>query len=449
LASPESGKGFSEYDAVNATTHDPTYTPLEEELSRPSGKPRILLLIATRSYRTADLMEAAVGLDCEVTVGSDAPTALAGLQPGATVTLPLDDPDATARAIAGLHAHYPLRAVVGLDDDTVVAAAAACEILHLRGNPVAAVQAARDKARTRALLTEAGLVQPPFFLVENGADLAAAAARAPYPCVVKPLSLGGSRGVIRADDPAAFVAAAERVRAILATETEAAARLRPTPDRRLLVEGFLPGREVALEGLLSRGTLHPLALFDKPDPLDGPYFEETLYVTPSRLPVPVQREIVTTTGRALDALGLREGPIHAELRIGDTGCAVVEIAPRTIGGLCSRTLRFGAGIRLEELVLRHALGEGVAGIAREELPAGVMMLPIPRAGRLHAVRGQAAARRVAGVVELTITIPRGQQVVPLPEGDRYLGFLFARGPTPAAVEESLRAAHGRLQLDIR
>ncbi|MGD2063660.1 MAG: ATP-grasp domain-containing protein [Nitrospirota bacterium] len=430
------------------TTLDPAHIAEAEDTDLPPGRPRILLLIATRSYRTADLMEAAVGLDCELTVGSDAPTALAGLQPGATVTLPLDDPAAAARAIATLHAHYPLRAVVGLDDDTVVAAATACELLHLRGNPVAAVQAARDKAHTRALLTKAGLVQPRFFLVEDGADLAQAATRAPYPCVIKPLSLGGSRGVIRADDRAAFVAAAARVRAILAVEAEAAAGQRPAPDRRLLVEGFLPGREVALEGLLSRGTLQPLALFDKPDPLDGPYFEETLYVTPSRLPESVQREIVSTTGRAVDALGLREGPIHAELRVDNTHCAVVEIAPRTIGGLCSRTLRFGAGIRLEELVLRHALGEGVERITREERPAGVMMLPIPRAGRLRAVRGQAAARRVAGVVDLTITIPRGQEVVPLPEGDRYLGFLFARGPTPAAVEESLRTAHARLRFDI-
>jgi biotin carboxylase len=427
---------------------EPIHVEEEESTDLPPGKPRILLLIATRSYRTADLMEAAVGLDCEVTVGSDAPTALAGLQPGATVTLPLDDPDAAARAIAALHAHYPLRAVVGLDDDTVVAAAAACELLHLRGNPLVAVRAARDKARTRTVLTAAGLAQPPFFLIDEGADLAAAAACVPYPCVVKPLSLGGSRGVIRADDPAAFVDAAERVRAILAAEAEAAAHHRPPPDRRLLVEGFLPGREVALEGLLTRGHLHPLALFDKPDPLDGPYFEETLYVTPSRLPEPVQREIVATTGQALAALGLREGPIHAELRVGAGGCAVVEIAPRTIGGLCSRTLRFGAGIRLEELVLRHALGEGIEGITREERPAGVMMLPIPRAGRLRAVRGQAAARRVPGVVDLTITIPRGQEVVPLPEGDRYLGFVFARGPTPAAVEESLRTAHARLRFDI-
>jgi len=433
---------------VSATTHDPTHTPLEEEVRRRRGKPRILLLIATRSYRTEDLMEAAVGLDCEVTVGSDAPTALAGLQPGATVTLPLDDPEQAARAIVSLHAHYPLRAVVGLDDDTVVTAAMACERLHLRGNPVAAVQAARDKARTREILAAAGLPQPSWQLIGPDDGLVAAARRARYPCVVKPLSLGGSRGVIRADDSTAFVAAAERTRAILAVEAAAAERRRQAPDPRLLVEGFIPGREVAVEGLLTRGVLRLLALFDKPDPLDGPYFEETLYVTPSRLPEPVQREIVTTTGRALDALGLREGPVHAELRVGEGGPVVVEIAPRTIGGLCSRTLRFGAGIRLEELVLRHALGEGVEGVEREARPAGVMMLPIPRAGRLRAVHGQEEARAVAGVVELTITVPIGQELVPLPEGDRYLGFLFARGESPAAVEASLREAHARLRFAI-
>jgi len=433
---------------MSATTHEPTHIEEAEATGRRRGKPRILLLIATRSYRTEDLMEAAVGLDCEVTVGSDAPTALAGLQPGATVTLPLHDPEQAARAIVALHAHYPLRAVVGLDDDTVVIAAMACERLHLRGNPVAAVRAARDKARTREILAAAGLPQPPCQLIGPDDDLAVAAGRVPYPCVVKPLSLGGSRGVIRADDPTAFVVAGKRTRAILAVEAAAAERRRQAPDSRLLVEGFIPGREVAVEGLLTRGVLRLLALFDKPDPLDGPYFEETLYVTPSRLPESVQQEIVATTGRALDALGLREGPVHAELRVGEGGSVVVEIAPRTIGGLCSRTLRFGAGIRLEELVLRHALGEGVEGVEREARPAGVMMLPIPRAGRLRAVHGQEAARAVDGVVDLTITIPIGQELVPLPEGDRYLGFLFARGETPATVEATLRAAHARLRFDI-
>jgi biotin carboxylase len=427
---------------------DPAHIEEGEETGQRRGKPRILLLIATRSYRTEDLMAAASMLDCEVTVGSDAPTALAGLQPGATVTLPLEDPEAAVRAIVTLHAHYPLRAVVGRDDDTVVTAAMACERLRLRGNPVAAVAAARDKARTRQLLTAAGLPQPPWRVVAATEDLAAAADGAVYPCVVKPLSLGGSRGVIRADDPAALVAAGERIRAILADEATAAQRRRQPPDPRLLVEGFIPGCEVAVEGLLTRGRLQLLALFDKPDPLDGPYFEETLYVTPSRLPAVVQEEIIATAGRGCDALGLREGPVHAELRVGEAGCVVVEIAPRSIGGLCSRTLRFGAGIRLEEVVLRHALGESAERVERETRPAGVMMLPIPKAGRLRDVHGQEAARTVAGVVDLVITIPVGQEVVPLPEGDRYLGFLFARGDTPAAVEASLRAAHARLQFDI-
>ena len=196
------------------------------------------------------------------------------------------------------------------------------------------------------------------------------------------------------------------------------------------------------------GELSVLTLFDKPDPLDGPYFEETLYVTPSRLPEAEQKEIAAMTARAAAALGLRDGPLHAELRLGAGGPFVVEVAPRTIGGLCSNTLRFGTGLSLEEIILRHALGVEIKPPPREGRAAGVMMLPIPRAGTLRAVRGREEAAAVPLIEEVAITIPLGQPVVPLPEGDRYLGFVFARGETPAAVEAALREAHHRLEFAI-
>jgi biotin carboxylase len=219
-----------------------------------------------------------------------------------------------------------------------------------------------------------------------------------YPCVLKPLALSASRGVIRADDPAQFVAAVRRIAAILR-------QMDPAPDgdaaRVLLVEEFVPGREVALEGLLRGGTLETLALFDKPDPLDGPFFEETLYVTPSRLPDPLQARIRHTAQDACKALGLVEGPVHAELRVNDRGPWIIEVAARSIGGLCSRTLRFGTGMTLEEVILRHALGWPIASLARAGGASGVMMLPIPRAGRLRAVRGRETAERVPGIEEVT------------------------------------------------
>jgi biotin carboxylase len=212
----------------------------------------------------------------------------------------------------------------------------------------------------------------------------------------------------------------------------------------LLIEDFIPGREVAVEGLLRHGRLEVLAVFDKPDPLDGPYFEETIYVTPSRLEPDQQGSIAETTAAATTALGLLEGPIHAELRINEGGMTVLEVAPRSIGGLCARTLRFGAGISLEELILRHAAGLAMPDHRLDPRAAGVMMLPIRRAGRLESVKGQEAARRVPEIEDLIVTVPPGERLVPLPEGDRYLGFLFARGRRPSTVEAALRDAYSRL-----
>jgi len=233
----------------------------------------------------------------------------------------------------------------------------------------------------------------------------------------------------------------ERVRAILAGA-------RVPADSPLLLESYLPGAEVAVEGLLRSGRLEVLAVFDKPDPLEGPYFEETLYITPSRLPAAVLAEVTRITAQAARALGLREGPVHAELRVNGQSVSVLELAARSIGGLCSRALRFGVGVSLEEVILRHALGLGAAELGRESTAAGVMMIPIPRAGTLVGVGGQEQARAVPGVGGLEITIARGRPVVPLPEGDRYLGFLFASGLTAEAVERSLRDAHARLRIGI-
>ena len=279
---------------------------------------------------------------------------------------------------------------------------------------------------------------PDYRVVAPGQSVAAAASQVGYPCVVKPVSRSGSQGVIRVDDDVQAVAAVDRVRAIVG------------PLEPVLVEGFVAGAEVAVEGLLVTGALQVLAVFDKPDPLDGPFFEETIYVTPSRQPALVQASLAATVTAAAAALGLREGPVHAELRVGADGRPVViEVAARSIGGLCSRALRFGAGVSLEEVIVRHAVGAGLDGLRREARASGVMMLPIRAAGVLEQVSGQAEALAVDGVVGLEISIPAGRPVVPLPEGDRYLGFVFARGPTPAGVELALRRAEAALDVVVR
>jgi biotin carboxylase len=224
----------------------------------------------------------------------------------------------------------------------------------------------------------------------------------------------------------------------------------PAADYPILVEQYLPGVEVALEGLLTDGRLETLALFDKPDPLEGPFFEETIYVTPSGLPAEVQAAISANVEQSAAAVGLRHGPVHAELRIDrDRGeIWMIELAGRSIGGLCGTVLEFGTGISLEEIILRHAAGVDLPQTRRSGAGAGVMMIPIPKGGILREVRGMEAARAVAGVTGIEITAPCNQPIVPLPEGESYLGFIFADGATAADADRSLREAHARLEFRI-
>ncbi|MGD9892237.1 MAG: ATP-grasp domain-containing protein [Dehalococcoidia bacterium] len=402
--------------------------------------------MATRTYRARAFMRAAGRLGARVTVGTERRNALARAAPGTTLALTFREPLQAVEQIAAFHASMPIDIIVGVDDDSTLLAAMAAERLGLPHNAVDAVRATGNKALMRRLLADAGAPSPWYATIPLADDPAAVARRVPYPCVVKPIFLSASRGVIRADTPDTFVSAVHRLRAILEDPEVAAAG--GDDARRYLVEAFIPGIEVALEGMLIGGALKVLAIFDKPDPLDGPYFEETIYVTPSRHSEDEQRSIVDATGRAAEALGLREGPVHAELRLNANGAWVVEIAARTIGGLCSDTLEFSGGRSLEDLVLLHAIGGDVTHVEREPEPSGVMMLPIPARGVLRAVSGIDDARAVEGIVDLTISIPIGDEVVPLPDGNRYLGFIFARGNTPAAVEASLREAHRQLRIAI-
>jgi biotin carboxylase len=406
---------------------------------------RLLLLLPTTTYRTEDFLDAARTLGVDIVCASEKPSTFEVHAPDHLLTLDFTNPDGAATKVAELAARRPLRAVVGVDDLTTVAAAAIAERLGLRTNAVAAVTAARDKFQMRQCLAAAGVPIPRFRRIALKDDPFLAARGVQFPCVLKPLALSASRGVIRANNVDQFMAAFRRIAALLARDD---VEVSGDAAQYLLAEEYVPGLEVALEGLLQGGTLHTLALFDKPDPLEGPYFEETLYVTPSRLPIAVQGAIERVAAAACTALGLVEGPVHAELRFNDAGPWVLEVAARSIGGLCSRTLRFGTGMTLEEIILRHALGWPIETLTRERRPAGVMMIPIPRAGRLQAVRGQASAQSVAGVEDVTLTAHVGQELVPLPEGWQYLGFIFARAETPDAVEAALRDAHARLKFEI-
>ncbi len=412
----------------------------------------MLLLLPTATYRAAAFVEAARQVGVDLTVGSERPSAFQDANPTGLLTLDLSHAAHAAdqaRAFARVH---PVGGVAGVDDDTAVVAAAIAGALDLRGNPLAAAEAARDKYEQRRLLAAAHVPVPRFArhrLDENAVHIAQ---RAHFPCVLKPLRLSASRGVIRADTPAEFVAAFARVKSIL-EQSHPESPIPHPASRSLLVEEFIPGYEYALEGLLTGGELRVLALFDKPDPLDGPYFEETIYVTPSRLPQPAQQAIAACAQRAATALGLREGPVHAELRYNESGPWLIELAARPIGGRCSGALRFenreagngkGETYSLEELIIRHALGMELPALEREARASGVMMIPVPGGGVLREVRGVEEARAVPLVEDVVITAHPGEAWVPWPEGSRYPGFIFARGETPAAVEAALRAAHRHL-----
>jgi biotin carboxylase len=405
---------------------------------------RVLLLVPSRTYRTSDFMAAAQSLGIEVAVGSDQRSALAGLMGERTLRVDFEHLERAVTAIKKYAAAHPLDAIVAVDDTGTLVAAVASAALGLASNSPEAVRASRDKALSRERFASAGLLTPRFQTFASDAEPAAVAAAVRYPCVVKPVDLSGSRGVIRADDVDQCVAAFRRVAALVRSPD--VCRPGSTPQR-ILVEDFIPGAEFAVEGLLRGGALEVLAVFDKPDPLNGPFFEETIYVTPSQKPARLQQEIAAAVQAATRALGLTEGPIHAEVRCNDTGIWMLEVAARSIGGLCARTLRFGMGMSLEELILRHAVGLPITSLLREDRAAGVLMLPIPRAGLLRQVRGQDAARRLPGIEGIVITIPKGERLVPLPEGDRYLGFVFARAQTTPEVERALRAAKRQLVVD--
>jgi biotin carboxylase len=410
---------------------------------------RVLLLLPTTGYRNDDFLAAAKKLGVEIVAVADYCHQLApswGLPP--IMALHFDQPKQAADTVLREIDGSP-DAVLAVDDSGVELAALLAERLGLPANPAHAVRRVRDKLAFRRLLREREFLCPEFHSLPTGADLRNLFPELKFPVVVKARRLSGSRGVIRVDDSEELVRAVNRVRAIQSRADRDARELG------LIIEGFIPGREYALEGILTRGELTTLALFDKPDPLDGPYFEETIYVTPSRLPGHLQDRIHRDMVRVCRMAELTDGPVHAEVRINDRGIWILEVAARSIGGLCGRVLTHSLGMSLEELILRQLVAEQlgapppVVDMASAGGAAGVMMIPIPRRGIYHGLEGLAAAQSVPGVTGVTITAGPGQIVAPPPDGASYLGFIFARASIPADAEAALRSAHRRLRFDIR
>ncbi len=404
---------------------------------------RILILASKLGYQTRAFTDAAKKLNLEIFFGTDRCHKLEDPWSDGALALHFEDPQSAAAEIATQMAGKHPDAILALGDRPTATAGYAARAFGILANSPESVEHCRNKLRQRETLRRANLPVPDFFDFVASENLEFALAHAKFPCVLKPLSLSASQGVIRANDEMEFRDAVRRIRALLESP-EIQVQREPNLDR-ILVESYIPGREVAIEGLLTDGKFRALAIFDKPDPLEGPYFEETIYVTPSRLPESEQRALIDCAARSVAALGLLAGPIHAEFRINEKGPWVIEIAPRPIGGLCARALRFGnEKISLEELILRQALRMEGSDLDREKAAAGVMMIPVPKSGILERVEGQFDAEKISDIESIFITARLHDYIAAWPEGNSYLGFIFARAETPQEAEAALRESHAKL-----
>ena len=392
---------------------------------------RVLLIASTTGYQTRVFADAARRMGLDLVLATDRCHVLEDPWGDDAVALRFEDP---SPGIEALVERGPFNGIVAVGDRPAYIAAQAAVRLGLPFSAPSAVLAATNKFLAKERWHDAGLPLPGYQLLPIASDPRLAARNTRYPCVLKPLRLSASRGVIRANNESEFEDAFTRIKKLLFKDHETS----------LQIEDFIPGHEYALEGLLTNGRLQVLAWFDKPDPLDGPFFEETIYLTPSHEPAQIQQSMFDAVQRAVETLGLTRGPVHAEMRINDAGVWMLEVAPRPIGGLCSRVLKFEGNQSLEEVILRHALGEDVREIRLAPGAHGVMMIPIPRPGVYLGVEGLESARQTPGVEDIAITAKEGQALVPLPEGASYLGFIFARGASTEAVDGALRESHARL-----
>jgi biotin carboxylase len=410
----------------------------------------VLILATTTGYQIRSFGDVAEKLGVQLVFASDCCDELSDPWGDRAIPVRFHLEDAAVDAVTRALASDPPVGVLAIGDRPVVVAARVARALGLPGHPPASAAASRNKLASRRALAKAGLLVPRFKPVDLNQDVVALARSVEYPSVIKPLELSGSRGVIRVDSDADLAAGVARLRRLFRSPEMLA-----QPDRwhsMAIVESFIPGTEFALEGVLTEGALSVLALFDKPDPLDGPFFEETIYVTPSRHDPSVRRAIVEQVGAAATSIGLRHGPVHAECRVNSDGVYVLEVAARPIGGLCSKAVRLqdsrGVPASLEEVLLRHAIGEDVSGYRQAPRASGVMMIPIPRQGVYKTTEGIDEALSIEGVEDVRITAKPDTVLVPLPEGRSYLGFLFAGGREPADAERALREAHRQLRFRI-
>lgn len=403
---------------------------------------RVLIIAPHSSYRTAAYIQAAQHLNIDVLIASEGKHSIVS-DFAKGLHIQFADQDAAFQTIVEAAEAKPFAGVMGTDDSSLELASCVAGHFGLSHNPPSAVRLAGRKDLARECLLQAQVAVPAFKRILLNHEIEHQLADIDFPVVVKPVALSGSRGVIRANNTEGLRQALQRVKKLLAAETQLESELR----EQVLVEQYIPGQEVAVEGMLYQGQLQILTVFDKPDLLEGPFFEETYYITPSRHSKPILQQLQEMVQQACEAYGLVEGPVHAECRINERGVWILEVAARTIGGLCARLLTYGTGHSLEELVLAQAMGQPLT-LNAERPASGVLMIPIPEAGVFKRVEGLLEAQRVEGIVDIDIQIREGYELVPLPEGASYLGFIFAQADTPDEVEAALRKAHALLKIIV-
>ncbi|WP_455201231.1 ATP-grasp domain-containing protein [Kaarinaea lacus] len=411
-----------------------------QDTAHANTKSRILLVAPPDSYRVAPYINAAKRLNTPIEVASNGEYSLIN-EIASGLHINFSDPAAAIDTIIHAAAQQPYLGIIAADDMASEIAAASAQVLGLPHNPPDAIQFTRWKHKARALLKESGLPVPVHWIANIAEVAAGQIPDVSFPVVAKPINLSASRGVIRANNRSELIEAAKTISRIVSQLSEVEAR------STLLIEQFIPGHEIALEGILKNGKLNTIAIFDKPDPLEGPYFEETYYVTPSRLSRFLQEKAIQTIELACQAYGLETGPIHAELRFHNDVPYIIEVAARTIGGECARLLEYASGYSLESLVIKYAMGD-VIDIESFDNAAGVLMIPTPRSGILRRIEGILDAQKVPHINAIHIAIREGHELVSLPEGASYLGFIFASAESPEQVETALRAAYRQLNVVV-
>jgi hypothetical protein len=399
--------------------------------------PRLLLIAPEASYHTASFQAAGKRLGIEVILASEGHFPIVSSQ---SVGLRVDFSrlSRSLRIIEATYRKTPFDGVIGTDDASLELAAIVAAAFGLPANSPLSAKVSRRKDNSRVAQREAGLVTPWFTVVtSNQQGGYVVPAEVNYPCVAKPVTLSASRGVIRVDNEQQLVAALSRIFGIIESSG-------PEHPRVVLIESYIPGSEYVVEGLLSGGNWQTIIIFGKPNPLEGPFFEETIYIAPPDLEIGVKRNMIEVVRRACAVYGLEHGPIHAECRVNEAGVWLIELTPRTIGGKCSRLFELGTSVALEDIVILNSLGRQVSISPPTEF-IGVMMIPVPGPGIVRRIEGINAASSVEHIEAIEIDVKPGQQLVPWPEGSSYPGFIFARGSRSQLVLNALNKAHKTLR----